>query len=374
MQIDLESMKGKSNYKVYSYMWSDDSRIPGEICKTYYPKNKQDSDNSYSFEISDLSEKYNKKTSSVYLKTAKKLSKEDKEFIAVQLISNFKIKEKDIFLDKFKEVCSGSGGEGAKITTLHSSSLCALLFFYKVSDIHPFKYKIDGKNVEFNKVLFEYQNEVIEGRKPSNVDVVLTGKDCDGKDIILFLESKFSEYLAGGQANIALEYVNKHKEIYSDPENNTKKKTFLDEIGFEFKKNKNEESFKHQIKIYNENKKVYKIGPTEGSVYSEGIKQMISHFIGLENYLKKPYDKRSLPGNAEIYLGEILFDFSFSKAEKHLNNYFCYYNKLAEELSKLNNIHVLKKPLKYSLFKEQEYINYINPTIRKFYFGEEKQV
>ena len=98
---------------------------------------------------------------------------------------------------------------------------------------------------------------------------------------------------------------------------------------------------------------------------------MISHYIGLEKYLEKPYDKRSLPGNAEIYLGEILFDFSFLKAEKQLSNYSCYYNKLAKELNKLNkNIHVLEEPLKYSLFKEQ---NFINPTIRKFYFGEETQ-
>ena len=366
MQIDLNSMdKSRNAYKVYSYMWKDDSRIPGDICKTYSKKNKEPSNNSYSFVIHKLSSKE--------LVTAKKLSLTDKNTIASQLIDIFGIKEKDIFLDKFMEACSGSGGEGAKITTLHSSSLCTLLFFYKVSDIHPFKYEINGKNVEFNKVFFEYQNEVIEGRKPSNVDVVLTGKDCEGKDIILFLESKFSEYLAVGQVNIALEYVEKHKEIYSDPENNTKEKTFLDKIGFEFKKKKNEEneSFKHQIKRYNKTEEVYKIGPKNGSAYSEGIKQMISHFIGLENYLKKPYDERPLPGNAEIYLGEIMFDFSFPKAEKQLSNYSYYYNKLAEELYKLNkNIHVLKEPLNYSIFKE---LDYINPTIRKFYFGEEKQ-
>ena len=156
----------------------------------------------------------------------------------------------------------------------------------------------------------------------------------------------------------------------NNPENKPQKQTFLDKIGFEFKKNKNE-SFKHKIKIYNKTEEVYKIGPKKGSTYSVGIKQMISHFIGLENYLEKPYDKRSLPGNAEIYLGEILFDFSFLKAKKQLNNYSFYYNKLAKELNKLNkNINVLEEPLNYFLFKE---LDFIAPTIRKFYFGEEMQ-
>lgn len=363
MEINLKDMKNRK--ELYRNMWVDSSRIiPGDICKTYSKRKKDGSDDSYSFVVPNFSSKFLVTT---------KLSNDDRDIVAKQLIDIFGIKEKGIFLDKFKEACSGSGGEGAKITTLHSSSLCALLFFYKVSDIHPFKYKVNGKNVEFNKVLFEYQNTVIEKRNPSNVDVVLTGKDCEGKDIILFLESKFSEYLSGGQVNIAQEYLNQYPNIYNNPENKPQKQTFLDKIGFEFKKNKNEEneSFKHQIKIYNKTEEVYKIGPKKGSVYSEGIKQMISHYIGLEKYLEKPYDKRSLPGNAEIYLGEILFDFSFLKAEKQLSNYSCYYNKLAKELNKLNkNIHVLEEPLKYSLFKEQ---NFINPTIRKFYFGEEMQ-
>ena len=274
MQIDLNSMnKSKNAYKVYSYMWSDGSRIPGKICKTYYPKNEQDSNNSYSFEIPGLSSKY--------LTTAKELSKEEKVAIADQLILNFKIdnEEKDDFKSKLIAACSGDGGEGAKITTLHSSSLCAFLFFYKVSDTNPLNIDINGNNVAFFKVLFEYQNTVIEGRKPSNVDIVLIGKDNKNKDIILFLESKFSEYLAGGQVNIALEYVKKHKEIYSDPEDNTKKKTFLDKIGFEFKKNKNEknESFKHQIKVYNIDTTEYRYLSSWNNDYEMYLRDEMEH-------------------------------------------------------------------------------------------------
>jgi len=368
MQIDLNSMdKSKKAYKVYSHMWSDDSRIPGKTCKTYYPKSKRDSNNSYSFEISGLS--------SEYLTTAKKLSREDKETIADQLISIFKVndEEKENFKNKLIDACSGSGREGAKITTLHSSSLCAFLFFYNVSRDNRLSLEIEGKNIEFDEVFFEYQNEVIEGRNPSNVDVVLTGKDCEDKDIILFLESKFSEYLSGGQANIAQEYLNQYPNIYNNPEDKPQKQTILDKIGFEFKKNKNEEneSFKHQIKIYNKTEEVYKIGPKKGSAYSEGIKQMISHYIGIENYLNKPderCDSRIMPKDAKVYLAEIMFEFPFQKAKEQLANYTNYYKDLAKELNKLNeNIHVCEEPLKYSLFIDKDFVN---STIKNFYFGE----
>ena len=363
MQINLNSMdKSKNAYKVYSNMWSDDSRIPGKICNTYYPKYEQDSNNSYSFEIPDLSSKY--------LTTAKELSKEEKEAIADQLILNFKIdyEEKDDFKGKLISACSGSGGEGAKITTLHSSSLCAFLFFYKVSDTKPLNIDINGNNVAFFKVLFEYQNTVIEGRNPSNVDIVLIGKDNKNKDIILFLESKFSEYLTAKQANVALEYIKQYPNIY-----NPKDPTFLDAIGFEFKKNKKDGSFIHQIEREGKIENFYNIGPKQGSVYSEGIKQMISHYLGIKNYLEKEnkrHDKRPLP-KAEIYLAEIIFDFAFGKAKKCLEKYTNAYKALAKELNKLNKgINVLEKPLLYSLFREKDFIN---PTIRKFYFGEEKQ-
>ena len=362
MQIELNDMdKGRNSYKVYSYMWNDASKIPGNICKTYSIKRGDNSDNSYSFKIPGLSSKY--------LTTAKELSKVEKETIAEQLISNFRIddEEKDDFKSKLIAACSGSGGEGAKITTLHSSSLCAFLFFYKVSDTHPLNIDINGNNIAFFKVLFEYQNTVIEGRNPSNVDIVLIGQDNKNEDIILFLESKFSEYLTPRQANVALEYIKQYPNIY-----NPKEPSFLDAIGFEFKKNKKDGSLIHQLEREGKIEKVYKIGPKHGSAYSEGIKQMISHYLGVDNFINgKPFDRRPLPNGAKVYLGEIIFDFSFKDAEDCLSKYRAVYEKLAKELNKLNKgIHVLEKPLNYSLFKKKDFIN---PTIRKFYFGEERQ-
>ena len=341
MEINLKEMKNRK--KLYENMWVDSSRIiPGDICKTYSKRKKDESDDSYSFVVPNFS--------SEFLVTTK-LSNDDRDIVAKQLIDIFGIKEKDIFLDKFKEVCSGSGGEGSKITTLHSSSLCAFLFFFKVSTKNPLKLPINGGEVEFDEVHFEYQNTVIKGA--SNVDIVLIGKDEEGKDIILFLESKFSEYLSGGQANISLKYKEKFPEIYNPK--------FLDDIGFEFKNNKEEN--------------ICKIGPKQGSVYSEGIKQMISHYIGIENYLKTPKkrcDSRILPKDATVYLGEIMFDFSFKRAGECFDNYSKAYKNMAKELNSLINnnekFKVLEEVLQYSDPKLKLKL-FVNATIKEFYFG-----
>ena len=119
----------------------------------------------------------------------------NRSFVSESLANNFGIeKEKDVFIKKFEMSCSGTGGELKKITTLHSSSLCALLFFFNV-DTMPLKMR-GLENCEFTQSFFEFKNKVI--RYPSNIDVVLLGKNkITNKKVILFLESKFSEYITG---------------------------------------------------------------------------------------------------------------------------------------------------------------------------------
>lgn len=89
----------------------------------------------------------------------------------------FDIKEKEVFRSKFKQSISGSGQELKHIGTIHSSSLCALLFFYNVTEDNPYIMEIDGEEYVFTYSCFEYQNTVIKGRNPSNMDVVLVGKN-----------------------------------------------------------------------------------------------------------------------------------------------------------------------------------------------------
>ena len=66
----------------------------------------------------------------------------------------------------FKAATSGDGDERSKIVTLHSSSLLAFLCFYDVSN-HPIT--IDKDKTEYNEVMFEVKNDVIDASlgKPS---------------------------------------------------------------------------------------------------------------------------------------------------------------------------------------------------------------
>lgn len=118
-------------------------------------------------------------------------AKKSKENILLLLKEIFDINSTR-FDNKFYEACSGSGNEAKKICTIHSSSLCSLLFFFDISKDNPLKLLLNDDTVIFENVYFEYKNKVI--KSPSNVDVVLIGKNQNSEDVVLFLESKFSEY------------------------------------------------------------------------------------------------------------------------------------------------------------------------------------
>lgn len=264
----------------------------------------------------------------------------------------FGISERALFREKFRQSCSGSGDELSKITTMHSSSLCALLFFYNVTEGHPLKLTIDNQNCEFYYSGFEYQNEVIAGRTPSNVDIVLLGKG-KGKDtlVVLFLESKFSEVFkdVGTSKEISEEYrKNKYgKEIYE----------------------KLEDTQNFSLASRSNNKFVIE---STYPCYLEGIKQMISHYIGVRNLCDGTvYDARqdvsnAIAGGAKVYLGSILYD------EKFAGNAFHEYQKIYRELAGILNgitpnnpkVKVLPDLLGYSQMEE-----FVNKSIRDYYFG-----
>ena len=282
------------------------------------------------------------------------------DFVGDKIALSFDInKNKETFAKKFQMACSGSGGELIKITTLHSSSLCALLFFFNVDNkklIIP-----SQSEYEFTESYFEFQNKVI--RSPSNIDVVLLGKNIKtGKKVILFLESKFSEYITGiGKRKVSQSYFKSgcpSFPIYEYIENNN---------------------------IFNFNKEK---GFCNSEKYNEGLKQMISHYYGIRRFMKREFvdDNENVYKNIrdykaeEIILGEILFD-NFAKNSgltEKLNNYKDDYSKLAKIINeqyekdetKPKNIEfkVLKKSLSYSDSELEEYISDF-PKIKKFYFG-----
>lgn len=327
--------KSKKHIKsIYSELWCNKD-LGGDICKVWH--NGKPSDNSYMF---------------VNEKIGKTIKKQDEKQL-LEIIKNvFQINNND-FDSIFHDACFGQGEEYKEILRLHSSALCPLLFF---SDLkrHPMELILNDEEVIFNKAIFEYKNEVSEKGFPSNIDVVLISKD---NETILFLESKFSEYFKTSCDPIKFKYL--QSKFYKD--------TFLESIGLRIVKEKGEPK-RFVDKKKREGFKLETIDHKQ-ECYLDGIKQMISHYIGVENFISKPaVDNRLRFNGQKIYLGEIIFDFAFDDAKIKLDNYAKIYHRLAENLNSENkDITVLTEPLKYSMFKSNDYE--LNSRIKHFYFG-----
>lgn len=170
--IDTTNMSKKSRY-LYETMWgSPDVDFPVEKTKV---SGNRFSDNSYTFVGTSI---------------------DDEDICRDRIADIFGIADRDIFEKKFHQACGGDGHEIERIGTLHSSALCALLFFYNVTESNPLIMNVNGRKCRFTYSRFEFQNRVIKGRRPSNMDITLVGKYADeDTPVILFLESKFSEYI-----------------------------------------------------------------------------------------------------------------------------------------------------------------------------------
>lgn len=226
------------------------------------------------------------------------------------------------FPAKFKEAIGGDGQEYRRIRTLHSSSLISLLCFYSVSETKPLSISIDGHNIEFTESHFEKKNPIgrDEEGKPheSNMDVFLKGRDkATGRDVVLFLESKFSEYLSWGKHTEISNFV--YWETYAKLFN----RGYLNRMGLKYD---------HMDK----NKQYSELSSIKGRThhYAGGIKQMVSHFIGVKNITDTEAYK-----NCDIYLGEILFRFpeTVDPKNKKFNDYTHLYGILAEGLNSISD-------------------------------------
>ena len=243
------------------------------------------------------------------------------------------------FHNAFTQVITGGGQEKDKINTLHSSSLLGLLCFYAINDTNRLKFTLpfNGKDVEFefNEVKFEKTNPVFyPSVGKSHIDIALYGY-ANGKLAVLYLESKFSEYLSNAKSSFSKKY-----------------KYFYDELD-------KEGCFSQLNIVYNNNDGVNDNDndndndlELSGKHYCEGLKQMISHTIGAIN---------SDEEEREIYLAPILFNFWNTSNETPFSRYSVAYSRLAQGLVKL--INKLGDLDDYSQFFEDEYK--VKPTLKK---------
>lgn len=284
----------------------------------------------------------------------------------------------NVFDNKYQQATEGDGQESAKILALHSSSRLSLLCFYHLDGKRSLTINIDGKDIEFNTSVFEFKNPVISN--PSNMDVVLISEK---DNVVLFLESKFTEYYVGAAKKssvISEKYTDKNR--YSGV---FYTKDSLGEFGL--------------VKITSVDDK--KIGSGEfkladvgkSDLYLDGFKQMICHYMGIRRRLdgdglqEDTDEKQEVVINAlnregcKVYLAEILYD-NFLLPEKYskrvlkpdtaYDNYTSLYAKLAKKMNeellksgKADRFKVLESSLKYTEVMKRN--PYLEETTKQFY-------
>ena len=288
--IQKEHMTDKTKKSIYDAI--DYSFINASLLHpTYNNRYKKDSKNSY---IISRTKKENQPET----------SNDDEKHCLLQDVFKIGTDDREAFKKAFEMAVRGDGQEGKRITVMHSSSLCALLCFYKVDEHHPIRIR----DIEYDKVFFEVQNEVFDN--PSNIDVVLVSSK--GKSI-LFLESKFSEYLSHGKCS---KISNKYTKEYEDLN--------LKDLGYSV----DEKGVHLELSRKNGN----------NNYYVEGIKQMISHYIGVRNFCNNSNKKdtknevtKYLCKSYKVELGEILFNAWLEDAS------FCRYSEAYTALAKRMN-------------------------------------
>lgn len=261
----------------------------------------------------------------------------------------------------FEAATSGDGNEKSRILTLHSSSLLAFLCFNDVAN-HPIT--IDG--IVYDEVMFEVKNDVIDASlgKPSNIDILLMG---DNRKKLLFLESKFTEYLSGGKVTLS----NKYRDLYIKLQKlnlpfNIK---FINDLQ-ESDNSHKEPDIKEEIRLYTEEKT---------SEYLHGIKQAFSHLLGIATGPAKKQTKGNedytgslLESADEIKFASIVFNCNNKKFDDYNNLYKSVFENsdvIQETIKEIVPKRELKLSIIPQLMQYQEVFqdNYLSDKVRKFY-------
>jgi len=246
----------------------------------------------------------------------------------------FEIEDTDLFKKKFDEAVSGDGSELLNMLTIWSSSLCALLCFYNINEDNPLEITIENIECKFTEVHFEVKNKVF--RNPSNIDVVLIGKENkENKEnkVILFLESKFAEYLSKEKYDFSESYINYLKE-----------------------------------------KQVEDVMPIINSYKNPGLlKQLIAHYIGLDHFTNdkfysfhkdeerynvyKFYHENK---DVHVFLKEIIFNNDNDEVNEYINKL----EEVEKHLTWNDKVKVLSPTTYQDFFKDHFKMN---PRVKEFY-------
>ena len=215
-----------------------------------------------------------------------------------------------------KMFLNGDGNElVSKACAVHSSSMLGYNFFHWISKNNPLTLKFEDKTIEYTKVLFEVKIPVLKRSRSANMDIVLTNDNND----ILFIESKFLEYLNLGKFDISDTYKRE---------------------GAYYCNGKNWCTFISSLKT------------SEKKQYWGGIKQEICHLIGLTNWIneKTTIEDVKFDKGKDIRFINLVFEPN-EQYEEHedFKKYRNLYYHLHEELQ---NYHLHEEPQKKGLIPD----------------------
>lgn len=262
----------------------------------------------------------------------------------------------------FDVATSGDGHEKARILTLHSSALLAFLCFNDVAN-HP----ITIDRTVYDEVMFEVKNDVIHasGGK-SNIDVLLMGEN---RKKLLFLESKFTEYLAGGKVDLSPERYEKFYDILF------KKCTFTFSSDLVDVLNKPDKTHKEPYTV----EKIRLSTGKKTTDHLDGITQAFSHLLGLATgparkqvQGNEAYDQSLLDNASEIKFASIVFNCNHEKFEKYNALYKSVFENsdaIKEAITEVLNKRELNVIIVPQLLQYQEVFqhNYLSDKVRAFY-------
>lgn len=274
---------------------------------------------------------------------------DSQESICQQICSAFDLPQCDNLNKAFLSATRGAGNEWREINQLNSSSLLAFLCFYRVSEEN----QIEIRKIKYDKVFFEVKSPLpkIKGFKQpiSNMDIVLLNQKTSD---ILFLESKFTEYLFSCKPEVSGYYSEFYKNLFSP----------------KFKDFYYDQMNNGRIKWKSES-------PRE-PMYLEGLKQMYCHYLGIQNSVnscKPSWIKELLTCKANFRLGTILYKFNRDVDTKNrFDSYEKLYTQLTSRLTSSKNdagcISIENKIITYQeVFSENNKDFALPSLVREFY-------
>lgn len=276
-------------------------------------------------------------------KTAEKFTPELIAWQYKTLQSIFQFKDTDRVFALFKQ--SATGKEARRINIIWSSALLPFLVFHSVDDECPLEMDLPGFGRKiFTRVQFEFPNHIKNGGGPSSVDVVLSNEEGE----VLFLESKLAEYLkmdcTGPDELPCVTYGEQYRKLMREKWNGVSisMKELIDKKG----------------------RPAFRL-VSDKPHYLTGIKQMISHYMGIRDNWKGIQERIQC---SKAYLAEVLFDFGNEMSVKNvdpLDDYRNMHSGLVRHLSsEAGPINIVQKVLTYQTVTKGMRLP---PLVAKFY-------